>query len=149
MTFSISLNAPRNSGIPRKIIRQGVRLTLEREGCSHAEISITLLVDEPIRELNLRWLGHDWVPDVLSFPLDLPAPAGGDATPMGDIYIGLEQAERQAREHGVSRDEELLRLAIHGTLHILGYDHTEEEAMRGSGAHFMRQEELVREVLGP
>jgi probable rRNA maturation factor len=126
-----------------------VKLALEREGHGEAEISITFLADDPILALNRRWLEHDWVPDVLSFPLHPPAFEGERAIPMGDIYIGMEQAERQARENGVPYDEELLRLAIHGTLHLLGYDHTDEEARLGGGAHFIRQEELVRQVLGP
>jgi len=147
MPISISLNAPGGAAIPKEIIERGVRLALQREGCSEAEISITFLEDAPILDLNLRWLQHDWVPDVLSFPLRPPAPDGQSPIAMGDIYVGLGQAERQAGEVGVPYEEELLRLAIHGTLHILGYDHSDEEARQSAGAHFQRQEELVREVL--
>jgi probable rRNA maturation factor len=147
MPISISLNAPGGASIPREIIERGVQVALEREGYEDAEISITFLEDAPILDLNLRWLQHNWVPDVLSFPLRPPAREGQRAVAMGDIYVGLGQAERQADEHGVPYEEELLRLAIHGTLHILGYDHTDEEAAHGGGAHFQRQEELVREVL--
>jgi probable rRNA maturation factor len=61
----------------------------------------------------------------------------------------VEQAERQAREHGVSFEEELVRLCIHGTLHVLGYDHgaQEEEEGTAESAMFRKQEALVREVM--
>jgi probable rRNA maturation factor len=107
---------------------------------------VALLADEPILELNRTWLGHDWVPDVLSFALhDAGEP------PVADIYVGVEQAARQARDHGVSLEEELVRLCIHGTLHVLGYDHSEAEARSGGDPEtshlFAAQEALVRKVM--
>lgn len=147
MPLSVSLSAPPGVVIPKAVLERGVKLALSAEGHRSAEISITFLDDPDILALNQRWLRHDWVPDVLSFPLVPPGEGDETASVMGDLYIGIRQAERQAEENGVSRDEELLRLAIHGTLHLLGYDHTEEEARLGTGEHFLRQEELIREVL--
>lgn len=147
MPLSITLNAPRGSAVPKVSVERGVKLALSGEGHTEAEISVTFLGDEEILELNRKWLQHDWVPDVLSFPLHPPGTSDASSPPMGDLYIGVEQAGRQAAENGVSLEEELVRLAIHGTLHILGYDHTEEEARLSTGAHFLRQEGIVREVL--
>lgn len=105
-------------------------------------MSLIFLRDPPIRELNRSWLDHDWVPDVLTFPLH-----GEGEAPFGDIYVGIDQALRQAREAGVSFEEELVRLAVHGVLHLLGYDHPEEPDERESSPHFRIQEELVRRVM--
>ena len=115
---------------------------LEAEGVEDGELSLTFLPDGPMRALNLHWRGHDWVPDVLSFGLHQP----GEAV-VGDIYIGVSQAGRQAEEHGVATEEELLRLVVHGTLHVLGYDHPEAAEEREESDLFRKQEALVRLVL--
>lgn len=65
---------------------------------------------------------------------------------LGDVYIGVEQAERQAESAAVPRDEELVRLAIHGTLHVLGHDHPEGEG-RETSPLFRRQEALVQALM--
>jgi probable rRNA maturation factor len=66
---------------------------------------------------------------------------------VGDIYVGWDEAARQAEEHGVSFHEELARLAIHGTLHVLGHDHP-EDASRTESPMFRLQERLLAELLG-
>jgi probable rRNA maturation factor len=119
-----------------------VAATLDSEGVAEGEIAVVLLRDGPIRALNREWLGHDRVTDVLSFPLHDP----GDP-PFGDVYVGLEQAKRQAREHGVSRDEELVRLVVHGTLHLLGYDHPAGADVDSGEALFRKQEAIVRALV--
>ncbi|MEX1257084.1 MAG: rRNA maturation RNase YbeY [Gemmatimonadota bacterium] len=126
------------------LLERAVRATLAGEGVPRGEFSIAFLADPPIRELNRKWLGHDWAPDVLSFALHDPG-----EPPVADVYVGVEQADRQAREHGVSFEEELVRLCIHGTLHVLGYDHgaQEEEEGTAKSAMFRKQEALVREVM--
>jgi probable rRNA maturation factor len=100
------------------IVERAARATLADREIEHAELSVTLLGDRAIAALNRQWLDHDGPTDVLSFPL-----YGPDEAPVGDVYIGVRQAGRQAVEHGVSLAEELARLAIHGTLHVLGFDH--------------------------
>jgi len=119
-----------------------VRRTLEEEGREEGEISVTLLPDDEIRAMNREHRGEDRTTDVLAFALH-----GEDEAPLGDVYVGVEQARRQAREAGVGWAEELVRLAIHGTLHVLGWDHPEGEERDGSPM-FRRQEELVGKVLG-
>ena len=92
------------------------------------EIGIELTVDEIIHELNRDYRGVDRPTDVLSFPLSegeelIGIPDGH----LGDIMISVETAARQAEELGHSTEREILFLAIHGTLHILGYDHIDPE----------------------
>jgi probable rRNA maturation factor len=67
--------------------------------------------------------------------------------PLGDVYVGVEQARRQAAEAGVAETEELVRLAVHGTLHVLGWDHPEEPEARFRSPMWLRQEALVAEVM--
>jgi probable rRNA maturation factor len=78
---------------------------------------------------------------VITFPLEEPG-----RPLVGDIYIGVDQARYQAAEHGVDMVEEIMRLAIHGTLHLLGWDHPEAGDRSGSPM-YVRQEALLREVL--
>jgi probable rRNA maturation factor len=126
--------------VPAELLDAAVRLTLTAEGHRSAEISVTLLGDEQIRQLNAEYLGKDAPTDVLAFAL------GDEKAPLGDVYVGVDQARRQAGELSVPVTEELVRLVVHGTLHTLGYDHPEGDE-RESSPMFVRQEELVRQVL--
>jgi len=105
------------------------------------EISLTLLDDEAIAALNRRYLGREGPTDVLAFSLGEPT------APLGDVYVGFQQAGRQAAEHGVPLEEELARLAIHGTLHVLGHDHPEGPE-RTRSAMIRLQERLLGELMG-
>jgi rRNA maturation RNase YbeY len=105
-----------------------------------ADLSIGFLGRDAMRELNRRWTGHDRVTDVLAFPLR--GPAGGL---VGDIYICRLQAAREAGSRGVPLREELIRLVVHGVLHVLGYDHP-EGAERVRSPMWKRQERLVRRL---
>lgn len=137
------LNLPPERGaFPEELLRKGVGAVLAAEGADAGEISLTLLGDEEIRELHLRWLGIDHPTDVLAFHLH----AEGEP-PVGDVYVGWEQALRQAGEEGVPADEELLRLAIHGTLHVLGWEHPEAAGARADSPMYRRQEEILARVL--
>jgi probable rRNA maturation factor len=82
-------------------------------------------------------MGHDWPTDVLSFALKTP---GREL--VGDIYISPWVARREARARGISPREELIRLLVHGTLHVLGRDHPEGSA-RTRSAMWRRQERYV------
>ena len=124
----------------RATLVHAVRATLADEGARHGEVSLTLVGDDHIRALNRDHLGRDRVTDAISFSLNGP----GEPL-LADIYIGYPQALRQAAELGLSEHEELVRLAIHGTLHALGYDHPVED--RVASDFFRRQEALVRRVL--
>lgn len=101
-------------------------------------LSITFLGPGRMQALNLAWKGHDRPTDVLSFAL--PAP-GGEL--LGDVYICRSVALREARVRGISLGEELVRLVVHGTLHVLGYDHPEGEP-RTSSDMWRRQERYVK-----
>jgi len=101
-----------------QLVRRAAAAAMRDAGVRDASLSVALMPDSGIAELHERYLGEPTPTDVLSFPLY----EQGEA-PLGDVYIGLEQAARQAHSLGVQLEEELARLAIHGTLHILGHDH--------------------------
>jgi probable rRNA maturation factor len=103
------------------LIKRAVESALEHESVAEASVSVTLLENARIRQMNKKYLDHDRVTDVISFPLY----EQGEQV-IGDIYIGYEQAQDQAADAGVDLEEEIARLSIHGTLHVLGYDHPEE-----------------------
>lgn len=123
------------------LIREAVERTLGAEGAGDAEISLTLLGDEAIQALNREYLSRDRPTDVIAFSL------GEEGDVLGDVYIGADQARRQGEELGIDVSEELVRLAIHGTLHVLGHDHP-EDGDRSASPMYRLQERLVDEVMG-
>jgi probable rRNA maturation factor len=124
-------------------IEGAVRLTLTERGFERAEVSVTLLDDPQIRQMNARHLNHDHTTDVISFPLWHPH----DPLVVGDVYIGAEQALRQARDEGVDPLEEVLRLVVHGTLHVSGLDHPDAADDRAESPMYVLQERLVAQLL--
>ena len=100
------------------------------------EVSVLVVDDETIRQLNRDYRDKDMATDVLSFPLeeeqdgsDEPEVIGGPMERMlGDIVISIEKAEEQAKEYGHSIERELAFLAVHGMLHLLGHDHETDAA---------------------
>jgi probable rRNA maturation factor len=104
-----------------------------------SEVSILLLDNQHIQELNMLYRNQNWATDVLSFAMnelveDEPDYDSGDeVNVLGDIVVSLEQAQIQSEEFGHSLARELGFLVTHGMLHLLGFDHeteTEEKAMR-------------------
>lgn len=95
------------------------------------ELNILFIDPEPMADLHVRWLDLEGPTDVMSFPMDELRPGTPDrptpAGTLGDICICPQVAEEQARAAGHSTVEEVLMLATHGMLHLLGYDHAEPE----------------------
>lgn len=104
-----------------------------------AELSVTFLTAAAMRALNRDYHGVDDLTDVLAFGL-------GEDPLVGDIYISPDAAEASARELGLDPGEEILRLVIHGILHLLGHDHPDGEA-RYASPMFELQERLLARLL--
>jgi probable rRNA maturation factor len=118
-----------------------VQSILNESEFSSANISLAVVDDDTIHELNRRHLDHDWPTDVLSFVLD---DKGGHLE--GEVIISAETAAASAREIGWPAAAEQLLYAIHGTLHLIGYrDKTvaEKNEMQAAQARFLRQFGLV------
>ena len=122
-----------------------VRTVLRAEKVKDAMVSVAFVGADAMATLNARHLGHRGPTDVISFGF---APTGADGAVVGDIYICPQVARDNARDAGVGVREELARLVVHGTLHVLGHDHPEDES-RLRSPMWRRQEQLLRRVLGP
>ncbi|MDI6710020.1 MAG: rRNA maturation RNase YbeY [Thermoanaerobacterales bacterium] len=114
------------------LIRAAVEAVLRHEGrpTAEAEVSVALVDDAYIRELNREYRGVDAPTDVLSFTMGEEDPDADEDEPyllLGDVVISLPTAVRQAGEYGTDLPREAARLAVHGTLHLLGYDHQRDE----------------------
>ena len=96
-------------------------------GCGNQELSVLLTDDKKIRELNKKYRGQDRATDVLSFPQNEGEENEPDYHLMGDVVISTVTAKRQASQHGLSLEEEIVLLLIHGILHLLGFNHERSE----------------------
>ena len=106
-------------------------------------ISIAFVGRTAIARLNQKYIGHRGATDVISFGF---ASAGGRGAIIGDIYICPDVARVNARNQGVPAAEELLRLVVHGTLHVLGYDHPNGEA-RMKSPMWRNQEKILARLV--
>lgn len=139
MPAPFSVEISRNSeGWPESLdarAEQAVRAALEQSKArvsGAAELSIVLTDDEEQRQLNRDWRGIDKSTNVLSFPQIEPfAPVSGL---LGDIILARETLVREAQEQGLSFEDHFTHLVVHGFLHLLGYDHlNDDEALQMEG----------------
>lgn len=101
--------------ISRRETFRAIRSVLQSESSLSMVISVVFVGSRYIRSINRQFLNHDYITDVIAFPFD--DGLGID----GELYVNLDRAKMQAREYGVAFLEEVRRLLIHGTLHLLGY----------------------------
>lgn len=145
-------NDVRRSGVDGRALVATAKKLLTAVGEPTSSLSLTLVDDAAIRELNREHRGKDKATDVLSFPIHAShewvpesltgAPPSMTARPpraepvgtpeklLGDVVISIETARRQASEYDASLQDELYRLLIHGILHVLGHDHERAEERR-------------------
>jgi probable rRNA maturation factor len=118
---------PRSAVLIRKAIaeaaKSGSRRRLKSGSPSHTELAIVLTDDSAIRALNREWRKLDAPTNVLSFPAKAAGASRHLPRHLGDIVIAYETTAREARAEGKSFDHHLVHLAVHGYLHLLGYDH--------------------------
>lgn len=116
---------------------------LRAERVRDASVSIAFVSDRRMASLNWSHLRHRGATDVISFGF---APVAEGAPVTGDVYIAPGVARRNALAHGAPVREELLRLVVHGMLHVLGHDHPVDES-RYVSPMWLRQERLLRSAL--
>jgi rRNA maturation RNase YbeY len=92
-----------------------------------AGVTVAFVSDRLMRELNRMWRHKRGTTDVLSFPAGQDEFERVEGSTLGDVVISVEQAGRQAREHGLEFEEEVSQLILHGLLHLCGYDHETDE----------------------
>jgi len=136
--------APNLEETVRKVINKAAQLY----GLDTAEVSVTLTNNDHIREINLSYRNKDAATDVISFALNEGEEPeiidGPEINMLGDIIISIERAMEQAEEYGHSLERELAFLTVHGMMHLLGYDHIEEE----DRLEMRKEEEYVLGHLG-
>ena len=125
-------------------VAQAVLRTEGRSGTDPAELTLVITDDNGIQALNRGFLGNDTPTDVLSFsaleddgPFVAAPEAGGY---LGDVIISYPRAVAQAQEHGHPPEQELNLLIVHGILHLLGYDHADDE---DKAAMWARQDAIL------
>jgi probable rRNA maturation factor len=111
---------------PTDLLESAARAALDLSGAPDADLTIVIVNDARIQGLNRDFLGRDTPTDVLSFPADEPDPETGRRY-LGDVVISLKRATEQAGERGHAVEAEMQLLAVHGVLHLLGYDHAGAE----------------------
>ena len=144
-------NFPEELTFPEEIeanVRAAAEMVGQLYGVENGEVSVTLTNNEYIHTLNKEYRGIDRPTDVLSFALnesEEPDMVDGPAVNvLGDLIISVERAEEQAADYGHSLRREVAFLTVHGMLHLLGYDHMEDEEREEMEA----EQRFVMEKLG-
>lgn len=144
-------NYPEELSFPQEIIdnvTKAAELVGKLYGVENGEVSVTLTDNAYIHTLNRQYRGIDRPTDVLSFALnesEEPEIDGGlDVNVLGDLIISVERAEEQAADYGHSVRREMAFLTVHGMLHLLGYDHMEDEER----AEMEAEQRFVMDKLG-
>ena len=123
-------------------IKEIVEFALKKENCNNGVLNIIFVDNEEIHDINKTYRNIDRVTDVISFALEdeknLKNPT--EYRILGDIYVSLDKCLEQANEYGHSFKRELCFLCIHGTYHLLGYDHMTEDDEK---IMFKKQEEVL------
>ena len=152
----VTADVPGVSEGTRSFLRRVIRTALAAEGVDFpCEVDVLVTGDAGIHAINLDMRGVDRPTDVLSFPEfelrpgELPteedADPGTGLIPLGDMVLSMERVAAQAKEYGHSKRRELAYLVTHSVLHLLGYDHLDEGAMK---KQMREREEAIMALLG-
>jgi probable rRNA maturation factor len=117
-----------DAGDPTPIAERAVAAVLahEHKDFDTCEVSLLFAGDDEAGRINNDWRGKPYAPNVLSFPSPPAATPAGEARLLGDIVLAAGTVSREAAEQGKPRDAHVAHLIVHGTLHLLGYDHMYE-----------------------
>jgi probable rRNA maturation factor len=116
------LNSQRKVKLDVEPFKDSIRRIKELADLNDRQFSVVFISDRRMKELNSFFRGKDSTTDVLSFPHE-PDEFDPDKSNLGDIVISAEQAERQAKENGLTLENEIKQLILHGVLHLCGHDH--------------------------
>lgn len=122
-----------------------VQKILAKLGLPEAELSLLLVDDKQIQELNLRFLGRDKTTNVLAFSMREGEYSSLHPHLLGDLVISIETTKRQSKQSGLNEMEMLTLLLIHGILHLLGYEH--EGTRKGAKEMSAKQKQLFQQVI--
>ena len=141
MPLSVAVGSTVRWPLPRATAARAARAVLRGEGARHATVSLAFVGARRMRSLNRAYFGKDRPTDVIAFSFG----GQGPSPVLGDVYVCPDVAERNARRFGVQPRQELLRLIVHGVLHVLGHDHPAGAACSASPM-WRRQEHYLRRL---
>ena len=104
------------------------RILVDALGRSDAELSVVLVDDRRIAELNREFLDREGPTNVIAFPMQEGRFAGLSPNLLGDVVISVDTADREAQQAGIAFERRLVQLLVHGVLHLCGYDHEHDPA---------------------
>ncbi len=141
----LSLSGSLPSGVTPALAKRAVEEAfLKARRKADGALAIRFVTETEIAKLNKQYRGKARPTDVLSFAPNFPVVASGSEREYGDLFICSAYAKREAKRRGIPFEEEIVRLMVHGTLHLLGYDHaTDEEETRMFGL----QERAIATIL--
>jgi probable rRNA maturation factor len=122
----ISIEIEEGQTFPSELLERAAKAILDFCGIPDADLTLVLADDPKLRSLNRDFLNHDYPTDVLAFSAGEEDPDTGHNY-LGDVVISFPRATLQATERGHSVEAEVQLLAIHGMLHLIGYDHAEKD----------------------
>ena len=123
MNKELNLAGNESGVVSSEAVKSAISAVLDGEDKDYACISVLLVSDEEIQEVNKKYLGHDYATDVVTFPLHI------DPDPIeGEIYVSLQTTERNSNTFNNSHSAEIVRVVIHGILHLTGYDDSTSES---------------------
>ncbi|WLT08760.1 rRNA maturation RNase YbeY [Bartonella apihabitans] len=129
--YDMAINADgwQNEETLRRLVDSVLQATLRELGFNNidSELSLVFTNDADIREINAKWRHIDKPTNVLSFPAFALQPGQEPGEVLGDIVIARETVEREAAEEDKSFDDHLSHLVVHGLLHLMGYDHQNDD----------------------
>jgi len=133
------INAHPRHRIRNKAVVTVVRTVLNKERRRRADITVIFVDNRYCRRINKQFLGHDCSTDVISFPLEQ------GKSLEAEVYVNLDRARTQAREYRVTIMNEVVRLVVHGVLHLAGYDDRNAAQRKRMRA---REDAFVRDLAG-
>ena len=137
-------NDQRAVAIDQKWLGRTAEAILSAARAETTELSVVLVSDRRMRALNRRYRKQDRPTDVLAFPLREGKCSRFRRSLLGDVVISMQTAKRQAKELGHSLRKEVVRLLVHGILHLLGYDH--ERNVRAAAVMARRERAILRAI---
>ena len=121
-------NQQKNHPVEIKRVQEKAKAVLNALGCPDGELSLVLVDDARIAQLNETYLGHQGPTNVISFPMREGAYSDLNPNLLGDVVISMDTCARESRDGAMPLEIRLYQLLIHGILHLFGYDHTLSEA---------------------
>lgn len=123
MVKGLTVSSEREFRINKTLVHRIVRSLMVQKKFGICSMEINFVGQKLIEDINIKYLGHNFSTDIITFNY-----SGENDNLEGEIYISIPDARNNAQTYGVSLDEELLRLVVHGILHLLGFDDMEDKA---------------------